>query len=123
MSFKDMVAADIKAVFLNDGEFADLRTVIYDGETYTDIPIVLIRPKESARRQISTGNDHAEGLYLVTAVMHCAKDDLGGNVPEKGQRIKINDAEGGEGFFREFYVASSMLEVGMLHVELEGIDE
>jgi len=121
MSFKDMVAADIHGVFLNPGEFADLRTIVYDGETYQDIPIVLTSLKEQDRRQISS--DHAQGLYLVSAVLHCAKTDLGGVLPEKGARIKINDQEGGGGFFREFYIATSGEEMGMLRLELEGIDE
>ena len=36
---------------------------------------------------------------------------------------RINDQEGGGGFFREFYVASSVCEMGMLRVELEAVDE
>lgn len=40
-----MVAADIHNVFLNPDEFADKRTVIYDGETYMDIPVVLTNSK------------------------------------------------------------------------------
>ena len=121
MSFKDMVAADIHGVFLNLAEFSEKRTVKYDDEIYTDIPIVLSGLKEKDRRQIVS--DHAQGLYMVHAVLHCAMSDLGGNQPEKGTRIKINDREGGGGFFREFYVASSVCEMGMLRVELEAIDE
>jgi len=121
MSFKDMVAADIHGVFLNLAEFGEKRTVKYDDEIYTDIPIVLSGLKEKDRRQIVS--DHAQGLYMVHAVLHCAMSDLGGNQPEKGTRIKINDREGGGGFFREFYVASSVCEMGMLRVELEAIDE
>ena len=120
-NFKDMVAADNRGVFLNLSEFAELRTVKYDGETYTDIPIVLSGLKEKDRRSLV--NDHTQGLYQVTSVLHCAASDLGGNKPEKGQRIKINDEEGGGGFFFEFYVASSVCEMGMLRVELEAIDE
>lgn len=119
--FKDMIAHDNQAVFLNLGEFAERRTVQYDGETYQDIPIVLSGLKEKDRRQLVS--DHVQGLYLVSSVLHCAIDDLGGAQPEKGQRIKINDGEGGGGFFREFYVASSVCEMGMLRVELEAIDE
>lgn len=126
MSFKDMVAADIRKVFLNTDEFAELRTVRYDGMDYDGpehrgIPIVLTGLKEQDRRQLVT--DHAQGLYLVASVLHCALDDLGGKQPEKGTRIRINDEEGGGGFFREFYVASSVCELGMLRVELEAIDE
>ena len=119
--FKDMVAADIHNVFLNTDEFAELRTIRYDGEEYVDIPIVLTGLKEQDRRQLQS--DHVQGLYLVTSVLHCALSDLGGNQPEKGGRIEVNDEEGGGGFFRRFYVASSVCEMGMLRVELEAIDE
>ncbi len=119
--FKDMVAADVHDVFLNLGEFADRRTVEYDGESYEDIPIVITGLKQQVRRQLTT--DHAEGLYLVSSVLHCAISDLGGKQPERGRRIRINDEEGGGGFFREFYVASSVCEMGMLRVELEAVDE
>lgn len=119
--FKDMVAADNQSVFLNLGEFAEKRTIKYDGEVYEDIPIVLTGMKEKDRKQLM--RDHAQGLYLVSSVLHCAMSDLGGKQPEKGTRIKINDREGGGGFFREFYVAASVCEIGMLRIELEAIDE
>lgn len=121
MSFKDMVASDIHGVFLNLEEFAEKRTIIYDGVTYQDIPIVLSGLKEKDRRQLTS--DHAQGLYLTTSVLHCALSDLNGNQPEKGSRIKINDAEGGGGFFREFYIVSSVVEMGMVRAELGGYDE
>ena len=84
MSFKDMVAADLHNVFLNLGEFAERRTVEYDGERYEDIPIVLSGLKEKDRRQLVS--DHVQGLFLVSSVLHCARDDLGGKQPEKGTR-------------------------------------
>ena len=40
MSFKDMLTDDIHNVFLNVDEFAEKRTVEYDGERYEDIPII-----------------------------------------------------------------------------------
>ena len=116
MSFKDMVAEDIQNVFLNLDEFAEKRTVEYDGERYEDIPIVLSGLKEKDRRQL-VATDHVQGLYMVSSVLHCSINDL------SGKRIRINDEEGGGGFFREFYVASSTCELGMLRVELEAIDE
>lgn len=119
--FKDMVARDNFGVFLNCDEFAEKLTVKYDGATYEDIPIVLSGLKEKDRRQLMS--DHAQGLYIVSSVLHCALSDLGGVQPERGQRIRINDQEGGGGFFREFYVASSVCEMGMLRVELEAVDE
>lgn len=121
MSFKDLVAEDIHNVFLNLDEFAEKRTVEYDGVRYEDIPIVLSGLKEKDRRQLVT--DHVQGLYLVSSVLHCSIDNLGGKQPEKGQKICINDEEGGGGFFREFFVASSVCDLGMLRVELEAIGE
>lgn len=119
--FKDMVAAANRSVFLNTDKFAERRTVIYDGETYEDIPVILSGVKEQDRG--ARVNDHAEGLYQVTGVLHCARDDLSGVQPEQGQIIKINDEEGGGGFFSQFHVASSKCSMGMLRVELEAIDE
>lgn len=116
-NFKDMVQADIKNVFLNEDEFAELHTVIYDGITYENISLVMSGIKEQDRQQLVW--DHVQGLYLVTSVMHCAASDLGGVVPEKGMKIKINDGD----FFREYFVASSVNEMGMIRVELEAIDE
>lgn len=118
--FKDMVAADNNNVFMNMGEFADKRTIIYDGDTYEDIPVLLTKLKEKDRRQLVT--DHAQGLYLVAAVLHCTLSDIGGVLPEKGQRIKVND-EGGGGFFYEYRVASSGCSMGMVRAELEAINE
>lgn len=125
MSFKEMVEADNRNVFLNTDEFAELRKVVYDGTTYDGedrqgIPVVLSGLKEQDRPQLVTSSDHAQGLYLVTSVLHCAASDLGGNVPEKGMRIKISD---GPVYFREFYVATSNCELGMVICELEAIDE
>ena len=118
---KAMIAADNKRVFLKDEDFAERRTILYDGERYEDIPVILSGLKEKDRRALI--NDHAQGLYQVSSVLHCAIEDLGGNKPEKGQRIKINNQEGGGGFFHEFYVATSVCVLGMLRVELEAIDE
>ena len=117
---KDMVAADNAAVFMNAGEFAEIRTIIYDGSSYIDIPIVLTKLKEKDRRQLVT--DHVQGLYLVTTVLHCKLSDIGGELPEKGQYIKINDEEGGEYFYR-YRVAASGCSMGMVRAELEAIDE
>ena len=119
--FKNIMVADIHHIFLNASEFAEKRTIRYDGDTYADIPIVFSGLEERDRNQLKS--DHAHGLFLVSAILHCAVSDLNGKQPEKGMRISINDREGGGGFFREFHVASSSCEMGMLDIELEAIDE
>ena len=118
MTFKDMVADDIKSIYLNTEEFGEARTVIYDGETYEDIPIVLTSLKEKDRN--TTTQDHAEHIYLVTQILHCAASDLGDVIPEQGMTIQIEDANG---YFDKYTVAQSGNEMGMLRVELEAFDE
>jgi hypothetical protein len=118
MSFKDMVASDLRNIFLNTEEFANVRTIIYDGMMYGDIPIVLTSMKEQDRKQ--TVNDHAEGLYIVTEILHCARADLDGVLPEQGMTIQISDADG---YFDKFTVAQAGDEDGMLRIELEAFDE
>lgn len=116
-----MVAGDNLTVFLNDNDFAEKRTIKYNGGTYVDIPVLITKLKEKDRRQLVT--DHVEGLYLVTTVLHCSLDDIGGYLPEKGQRISINDQEGGEGYFYRYKVSSSGVSMGMVRAELEAYDE
>lgn len=120
-AFKDMVERDNSTVFMNLSEFGEMRTVMFDDEVFQDITIVLIDLEEKDRPQ--RVNDHIQGLYLVTAVLYCNEADLGGKQPEKGQRIKINDREGGGGFFQEYYVSSSTVEMGMLRVGLREFNE
>lgn len=129
MSFKDMVADDLHNVFLNSDEFAEKRTIRYGydsgeyAEEYRDIPVVLTGLTQKDRPVLVSDGDKMQGLHLATNVLHCALSDLDGQQPEKGQRIAINDQEGGGGFFQEFYVTTSTCKMGMLRVELEAVDE
>ena len=120
-SFKEMLAADNKRVFLNTGEFASLRTIIYDGQSFVNIPVVLSGLREDERQQKAA--DHAQGLFLVKTLLQCALADLEGRQPQKGARLQINNQEGGGGFFREFYIKEAVCEFGMLRLELEDRNE
>lgn len=120
--FKDTVKEDISRVFLNLNDFAENHIVVYDGTRYggidgAGIPILLTKAKGLDREKYE--KDHAQGIYRVTAVLHCSIIDLDGEIPEKGQRIQIGD----KSFLYEYYVASSKCDGGMLRVELEAIDE
>jgi len=117
MSFRDMVAADNARVFMNLDEFAETHDIQYDGETYEDVSCVITKLKEQDRS--TSFKDHAQGIYLVTAIFHCPLESIGGTVPEKGTKIKISD----EDFMREFYVAQSGCDLGMVRLELEALDE
>lgn len=118
MSFRDMVLADNEKVFSNTDEFADLRDVVWDGDEYPDVPVTITQLKEKDRSVSS--KDHAQGIYLVTTIVHFPRNKLGGNVPEKGTRIAIADETG---FMKEYYVAQSGCDLGMVRLELEAYDE
>ena len=122
MSFLDCVLSDNSNVILNVSEYAEKRTIIYDGNVYSDIPVVLSAIKEQSRKQTVTSNDHGEGLYLAAQALHCVASDIGGSAPEKGQRIEISDAEVPT-FYRSFYVITSRCDMGLVKAELEAIDE
>ncbi len=116
MSFKDRVSRDIGKVFLGVRFFAEKRTIRYDGQEYSDIPVSLQETGEDERQQKS--DDHAQGFYLVRAVLFCARNDLAGVVPEQGAWLEINSPEAPD-FFEQYRVISSFCEMGMLRIELE----
>lgn len=126
MSFRDMVAADIRNVFLNTDGFAERRTVVYDGVTCENIPVSIQsfternRPRINASGSGRGSSDSAAGLYLVTAVLYCARSDLGGELPEQGQRLEIKNSD--NGYFRKYAVVSSKCEMGLLRVELRAVE-
>lgn len=119
MSFRDMVKADMRKIFLNCGEFGEFCTIVYDGVRYAHVPVVMANIKEKDRRVLVS--DHVQGLYMATCTLHCAIDDLGGVLPEKGMRFQVQ--EEGKDFFREYRIAKSMVELGMIRLELEAVDE
>lgn len=122
MSFKESVMADVRNVFLNDAEFADIRTVKYDGEVYADIPVVLTKLFQEDRGAAST--DHMEGVHLASCTAHIALSDLGGVVPEQKRRIRISDGEAlGQVFFQNYQIITTDVELGMIRMELEALDE
>ena len=127
-TFKDVVARDIHAVFLNPEELAELRTVRYAGEVYIDIPVSLqeLGTEERTRLRASGfgrgGPGGARGLYRIKGVLFCAAGDLGGHVPKQGNELQINTRQGGT-FFKTYRAGLVGNEMGMLRIELEGTDE
>ena len=122
MGFKKMVAQDNARIILNTEEFAEYHTIRFDGEEYTDIPVVLTKVKQSDRTILQ--NDHVEGIYLVTAKAYFNAVDTNGQVPEKGKVFEIDDGEAlGRPFFRRYRVATSENAMGMIELELEAYGE
>lgn len=116
--FHDMVAADLANVFFNQDEYAEPRTIVYDDITYKDVPCILTKTKET-ERTVSM-RDHAEGLHLVTSVLHYPVSELNGIVPEMGKRIRISESTG---FLYSYYVIQSECTMGKVRAELEAYDE
>lgn len=122
-TFKDCVAVETEKTFLNTNEHAEERTVIYDGVTYKDIPVVEIGPKEGKRSSVvQMQHDFGQGLYKRSITLYCAEKDLGGVKPEQGSHLSMNEKKGGT-FFHKFRVVESTTEMGMFRVKLEEVDE
>lgn len=116
MGFKEMIARDQRKIFLNTDEFAERRTVRYDGEEYPDISISL-QDQELERRDRDEG-DHMPGLHKASAILFCAREDLGGKFPAAGDFLEISKREGGR-FFEKYTVAAASDQMGMLRIVLE----
>lgn len=122
MGFKDMVAQDNARIFLNTEEFAEYHTIKFDGEEYAHIPVVLTKVKQSNRTVMQ--NDHAKGIYLVSAKAYFNAADTNGQVPENGKVFEVDDGEAlGRPFFRRYRVVTSENSLGMIELELEAYDE
>lgn len=122
-TFKQCAAVEIEKAFLNPDEFADLRTLIYDGVTFEDIPVIEIGPKEDKRSSVvQMQHDYGQGLYKRSITLYCAEKDLGGVKPEQGSQLSMNEKQGGT-FFHKFRVVESKTEMGMYRVKLEEVDE
>lgn len=117
--FKELIEQD-NATLLGIEEFGEIRTIMYDGNVYENVSVLLTGDRQKKRFQMR--EDHAEGLYLNHTKMHCRAAELGEQLPEKGSLISISRDETGD-FFKDYYVAESVLEVGMLLLYLEAIDE
>lgn len=127
MSFLEQVAADIENVFLNCGEFAEKHTVKYDGVTYdgadhTGIPVVLTRLQQSKTPVPVTS--HWDGLRSVKYKVHVKLTDIGGELPQEGQWISIDDGTAlGEPYFRRYLIITSGCAMGMVTMELEAKED
>ncbi|MCI8857360.1 MAG: hypothetical protein HFH26_12570 [Clostridiaceae bacterium] len=126
MTFKDCIATDIHDVFLNENEFSERRTVVYDGKTYENILVSLQDFEEADRPRVSAsgsgrgGSDHAQGLRQNTFLLYCARKDLDGRKPIPPKTIKIS-ISADSSRFHEYYIVAASCEMGMLQIELRAV--
>lgn len=121
MSFKDGMLDDRLKVFLDEYFFGEKRTLIYNGNTYEDVTVVITGGNGEYGRKKRYA-DHSNGLYNVREIVHVRVEDIGGEQPEQGIRFSMNDEEGGD-FFNEYYVDKSYTEGGICRIELRAVDE
>lgn len=111
MNFKAQLDNDLKKVFHNSGEFAEVIEFYYNNKPIK-AKVVLDYSEYNERKK--AGSDNAEGLFNVDLIMFITLEALG-KMPRKGQEMEIND---------EYYTISKVKnEVGELTIYLERIME
>lgn len=101
--FKDMIAADVYAVFLNTKEFSDIHNV-----NGIDMPV-----QEDSNEQIEREkrfNQHMDGIYLNQKLIYVASADYG-PMPKQGSTIRYDG--------RRYKVADAIEEDGVYSITLE----
>jgi len=87
MDFKSLITNDIRDVFHNTAEFAEVTRLQYDGEIY-NIPAIL--DYSGAKDRNIPSGDNADGIFLVDLVVYIAQHDLP-VMPRKGRNIEIGE--------------------------------
>ncbi|AHN84823.1 ATP-binding sugar transporter family protein [Vibrio phage phi 2] len=103
-AFKDAVANDIKAVFINGLEFADEHTI--NGQTVTCV----VDRDEIKERGTPSASEYAEGVFIEQVMIFVAKNDLP-RVPVKGELLRLDG---------ERYLVDEVAEnMGMLEITIQ----
>ena len=111
MDFKYQADQDIKKVFHNPGEFAEITEFYLDNKPIV-AKVVLDYSEYNDRKK--AGSDNAEGLYNVDLIMYISLESLK-KTPRKGQEIEINN---------EFYTIGKVKsEMGEIILYLERLME
>ena len=111
MDFKKILDNELKIVFHNNSEFAENKTIYYDGQEYDNIPVVIDR---SAKERNKTSSDKDPTLYSIDVTVYINLFDLG-FIPQKNHSIYIDDDE--------FKIITVKEEMGEIVIELEVLDE
>ena len=106
VNFKAQLERDLKAVFLNGKEFAEVKEIGYNGNYYK-VPVAI--DSEGAKDRQKPSTDNAEGIFAVDMVMYAAYSDFG-VMPKQGQPIEIDGDI--------FRIASVQNEMGQLILNL-----
>ncbi len=114
MNFKAQLEHDIKAVFLNPEEFAEVMHVVYDDDFEGDIPVVLDEMIQEDRPEADQVSDRIQGVFRVTTMFYAAESDMG-VVPKKERNIWVGSVE--------YKVITSACDMGQIMLGLQRFDE
>lgn len=103
MSFKELIAADIKNVFLNAEEFSDIHTV-----NGIEMPVQEDSIEQLEREKRMAQN--MDGIYLNQKLIYVAASDYG-PLPKQGSLVTYDS--------RKYKVADAIEEGGVYSITLE----
>ena len=109
--FKAQVKRDIKKVFNNAAEHADITQVEYNGVQYK-IPIVI--DHDGARDRQRPSSDHADGIFIADMTVYISFYDLK-IVPRKETTITIGGVD--------YNIVKVGCDAGEITLDLELLDE
>jgi hypothetical protein len=109
--FKAQTKRDLKAVFHNSEEHADMTAVEYNGKNY-NIPVVT--DHEGAKDRTKPSSDHADGIFIADLTVYISFYDLK-IVPRKATEITL------DGTF--YCIARAGFDGGEITLDLELLDE
>ncbi|MCM0759603.1 hypothetical protein M7775_13675 [Sporomusa sphaeroides DSM 2875] len=102
MSLKDMMAADIAAVFLNPDEFAEMHEI--DGQQ-----ILCVVDEDISKQRSNRQSENYDGIYQRELTLFISESDLGYR-PERDQKMTVDG---------EWYkVLNCAASAGMLEIDL-----
>ena len=111
MGFKADVKNDLRDVFMNADEHADVVKVLYDGRAY-ELPVIV--SGEGSKDRVTTMRDNADGVFLSGLKAYIAHSGIK-IMPRKETRITI----GGMAYM----IKKTALQAGLVVLDLEAYDE
>jgi len=111
MSLKEQMKRDLKRVFHNADEFADMVKVEYNGKVY-DILVVI--DSEGAKERQRGAKDNADGIFIADLTVYINYCDLK-TMPRKEQKIKISG--------NRYNILKTAFDAGSITLDLEDLEE
>ena len=110
-TFKEQIKRDLKDVFYNPHEHADIMKVVYNGKEY-HIPV--ITESDGAKDRVRTMRDNADGVFVSDMTVFISFYDLK-IIPRKETKIIIDDVA--------YMIMRVGVDAGSITLDLEVLDE